>query len=264
MNKTLLTLTAFAAALSTAHAAPSTYVQPGKLTVCMNAAYAPMEYYVGADKTNPVGFDVDLAKALAKKLGLTFQPLEVSLAGIIPALNGGRCDVAWSSLYVTPARSAAADPVPYLKTGYTLLVKADNTSIKGLSDLAGKTLSYQSGSADEQKVTELKNLLATNKLPPVNLLGTDQGINVIQNLMNGKADAAFGQDVSTPDIMAKTGGKLKVVPHAYAPENQIGFYLNKGSKLTPTLRKAINDMARDGTTEKIVKQWKLNPENIIK
>lgn len=238
-------------------------VTPGKLTVCMNAQYAPMEYYEGTDTSNPVGFDVDLAKAAAKQLGLTFVPMEVSLKGIIPALNAGRCDVAWSSLYVTDERSAAADPVPYLKTGYALLIHSDDDSIHTLTDLAGKTLAYQTGSADEPKLEALQAQLAAAHLKPVNPMGTDAGVDVVQNLLNGKADAAFQTDVSTADVVKKTGGKLKAVPDAYPTDNSIGGYTNKGAAINKKLVDALAKVKAAGISARLATKWGLDPSHLM-
>ena len=262
----LLAVTALAGCSSTPASGASGaegVVSPGKLTVCMNAAYAPMEYYEGTDTTNPVGFDVDLAKAAAKQLHLEFVPVEVSLKGIIPALNAGRCDVAWSSLYVTTARSSAASPVPYLKTGYALLVHKNDNSIRALTDLAGKTLAYQTGSADEPKLADLQKQLASAHLKPVQPLGTDAGVDVVQNVLNGKADAAFQTDVSTADVIKTTGDKLKAVPNAYPADNSIGAYTNKGAPINKKLIDALKAVREAGISAKIVAKWGLDAQHLI-
>ena len=230
----------------------------------MNAAYAPMEYYEGTDTSNPVGFDVDLAKAAAKQLHLEFVPVEVSLKGIIPALNAGRCDVASSSsLYVTAERSAAASPVPYLKTGYALLVHKNDNSIHVLTDLAGKTLAYQTGSADEPKLADLQKQLAAAHLKPVQPLGTDAGVDVVQNVLNGKADAAFQTDVSTADVIKTTGDKLKAVPNAYPADNSIGAYTNKGAPINKKLIDALKAVRDAGISAKLAVKWGLDAKHLI-
>lgn len=260
----LLTTTILTGCSSTAAAKGNTdVVSAGKLTVCLNGAYAPMEYYEGTDTTNPVGFDVDLAKAVAKQLHLEYVPVEVSLKGIIPALNAGRCDVAWSSLYITAERSAAASPVPYLKTGYALLVHNNDDSIHTLTDLAGKTLAYQTGSADEPKLADLQKQLAAANLKPVEPLGTDAGVDVVQNLLNGKADAAFQTDVSTADVIKQTGGKLKVVPNAYPTDNTIGAYTNKGAPINKKLIDALKAVRDANTSAKLATKWGLDPHHLI-
>ena len=107
---------------------PSSVTKDGKLTVGMDTSYAPAEF-LAADGKTPVGFDVDIVKALAKTFGLEADPQTSNFDSIIPSI-GSKYDIGVSSFTITPERMKAVDFVSMFKAGSTWVVK------KGDSDTA--------------------------------------------------------------------------------------------------------------------------------
>ena len=104
---------------------PTSLVTAGKLTDCVDIEYPPMEFFASTDETDPnksTGFDVDAARAVATKLGLTLEVVNSGFDALIPDLSAGRCDVVWSALYVSDERLQVADAVPYMATGHAVMV----------------------------------------------------------------------------------------------------------------------------------------------
>ena len=103
---------------------PSSVTKDGKLTVGMDTSYAPAEF-LAADGKTPVGFDVDIVKALAKTFGLEADPQTSNFDSIIPSI-GSKYDIGVSSFTITPERMKAVDFVSIFKAGSTWVVKKGN------------------------------------------------------------------------------------------------------------------------------------------
>ncbi|MDR2553313.1 MAG: transporter substrate-binding domain-containing protein, partial [Treponema sp.] len=87
-------------------AGPSLTIKPGVLTVGMAIEYPPMEYYAPGSKT-PMGFDVEMAKAIAAKMGLQAEFVDTAWDGIFAGVDTGKYDCVISAVTITDARLAA-------------------------------------------------------------------------------------------------------------------------------------------------------------
>src|SRR3954452_21630340 len=114
-----------------------------------------MEYTTSSGKS--VGFDVDMAAALAKTWGDTASASKTAFPGLIPALNSKRCDAVISGIFITPDRKKQAGVVPYMKTHRVLIVKAGNPKkIHSPNQLKSRVVAVQSGTKDEVDVEALR------------------------------------------------------------------------------------------------------------
>ncbi len=95
---------------------PAAIAAAGKLVWCSDVSYAPEEFFM-TDGTTAQGSDVDIAKDIAKRFGVTAEIDNTGFDGIIPALNAKKCDLIISGMNDTPARQAQVDFVDYLKVG---------------------------------------------------------------------------------------------------------------------------------------------------
>ncbi len=141
----LVALSALASAAA-AEPAPS-FVSGGKLIVCLDPTFPPMEYMESADAKEPVGFDVDVIAALAEVWKSEPQIVTLDFSGLLPALDAKRCDMMISGATLKPERLEKFNGVPYLKTGSVVVGNADaDGTFTSYEDFSGETLSYQSGS----------------------------------------------------------------------------------------------------------------------
>jgi ABC-type amino acid transport substrate-binding protein len=126
----------------------------GKLQVGMELAFAPMEFY--DELKHEAGVDVELARALAKQLGVELELVNMGFDDLLPALAAGKVDLVISAMTITPERSQRADFVPYLMAGTGILVKHGNpTNIHRLRDLCGKTVALQEGTSQVPVIQSL-------------------------------------------------------------------------------------------------------------
>lgn len=181
-----------------------TVKERGTLVVGVKTDYPPFGYINEAGKT--AGFDIDLAKQLADRLGVKLELRPVTSANRIPMLMNESIDVIVASMTVTQEREDVVDfSVPYVVLGGKFLIRA-GSGISGYKDLAGKTVAFTQGTpwGDKLKAEqpEAKHLVFQDK--PQAVLA----------LLQGKADA-YVDDAAPLAIFAKQHeGKLAVVGEA--------------------------------------------------
>lgn len=127
----------------------------GILHVGIEMAFPPMEFRDELKK--PAGADVELIGALAKKLGVEVELIDMQFDGLIDAVKSGQVDVLISAMTITPEREAKIDFVPYLEMGSGILVIMGNPKrIMRPADLCGKTVALQEGTTQIEALKSLR------------------------------------------------------------------------------------------------------------
>jgi polar amino acid transport system substrate-binding protein len=214
----------------------------GVLTVGSDTTYPPMEYKEG-DKI--VGFDVDLTKAIAEKIGLKLDYQTSAWDGIFPALIAHKYDMVISAVTITDDRKKEMDfSTPYYKVDQTALVKTDS-GIDSVDKLNGKVAGVQIGTTGEMEAKKIANLKVNTY---------DDNMLAIEDLKAGRVDAVICDSI-VGDVYAKDNKDVKVGFVITTNENYgIAF-----AKDTPELRDAVNaalkGLVDDGTFAEISKKW---------
>lgn len=233
--------------------APGTLVQEGSFTACMDASFPPMEYL---DGQTPKGFDVAVIAAVAETWGVEPVYKNMNFDGLLPAVSSGRCDVAWSGMFVNEERTKTFGVVPYYETGTVLLVQSGNPEgIATPEDLAGKTLVAQTGTLliDEAKALQkrLQGDLTVQAYPKASYL--------IQQLVVGRADAALTQDTEAGYRAKQNPGQFEVA-YEYPAKETFGAYFGKDNdELGAGLRSALEQLDADGTLSRIAEEEGVPP-----
>jgi len=120
----------------------------GEMVVGMEVAYVPYEFFQDGDV---MGYDVDLTRAFADKLGVKVKFVDTEWAGIIPALFAKKFDVIISGMTITAERAQKVNfSMPYAEATSVVLARADDDSVKSADDMTGKRMGAQLGSAADQ------------------------------------------------------------------------------------------------------------------
>ena len=232
---------------------PSSVTKDGKLTVGMDTSYAPAEF-LAADGKTPVGFDVDIVKALAKTFGLEADPQTSNFDSIIPSI-GSKYDIGVSSFTITPERMQAVDFVSMFKAGSTWVVKKGNPNKIDTSELCGLKIAVQTGTTQEEEVNKAaEQCKADNKLD-IQILSNKLQTDVTTNVVTGKADVFYADSPVAGYAIAQTDGELETLgkTEGIAPE---GIVVKKGDQqMDEALQKALQKLIDDGTYMKILKYW---------
>jgi len=225
-------------------------VKPGTLTVGMDATYPPFEYINETTKKFE-GFDVDLMKAVAQKLGLKVEFKNVAWEGIIPGLLAHKYDCICSAMTITKERAKEVDfSRPYFVASQVIVVRANDNRIHGVKDLAGKVVGVQMGTTGEffaEKLIKqgIKFKLRLYKTTP----------DALMDLKDGRLDAVIIDNGIAMWMAKKCPEDYKVIEQRLTHE----YYGIAVAKDNPQLLKAINkallEIFKDGTYTKIYEKW---------
>ena len=221
----------------------------GYITVAMEGTWAPWTYHDEND--NLVGFDVEVAKAVADELGVDVQYQEGEWDGLLAGVQSGRYDIMVNGVGYTEERAQAytfSDPYCYNKTA--LIVRGDNEDIKSLEDLDGKTTCNSANStyqliAEEYgaNVLDVETLDGTLEMV---LAGTD------------RADATLNAEASFLDYMnAHPDANLKIVDY-YPESEKVCIIMPKGDSsdsLKEAINSAIEKLRADGTLSELSNKY---------
>ncbi len=223
--------------------------QKGKLVVGFEGTYPPYNF---KDKDGTYkGYDVDVANAIAKKLGVKPEFVATEWAGIIAGLLSDRYDAIIAQMTVTEERKKQVDfSEPYTIYGPMLIVHKDNTTIKSYKDLNGKTLGVTLGTNFEKRANGWKQ----------------QGINVnvrtypgmneyLSDLAARRLDAAMTDAVAPALAIKENNLPLKQVGGAIEREVQ-AIAVKKGNpELLGAVNKALGEMKADGSLRELSLRW---------
>jgi len=216
-----------------------------ELLIATDTAFVPFEFKQGNEY---VGFDIDLWAAIAKELGVTYQLKPMDFNGIIPALQTRNVDAALAGITIKEERKQVIDfSDGYYDSGFLLMVKSDNDSIKGEADLAGKTVAVKAGTSAADYAKAHFKAKELRQFPNID--------NAYLELRTGRVDAAMHD---TPNVLyyIKTAGdgQVKTVgTQMMAQQYGIGF--PKGSELREPVNAALKKLREDGTYARIYAKW---------
>lgn len=201
------------------------------LVVGTNAAFPPFEYVGGQSGDEIKGFDIELAKQIAKDAGKTLKVENMKFDSLIVALNSGKIDFIASGMTITPERQASVNfSEPYYEATQVLLVNKNNDTIHTLDDIKDKHFAVQLGStADMMSKKYTQNVTAFNT-----------GFEAIMELKNGKVDLVLFDSEPAANYLAKNPD-LKLIKLDFPAE----FYGFAVSKQQPELLTSINNTLKN-------------------
>jgi polar amino acid transport system substrate-binding protein len=230
---------------------PSAVSQDGKLTIGTDLSYAPAEF-VDADGTTPIGFDTDLARALANLMGLEADIVSSSFDAIIPGM-GTRYELGISSFTVTAKRLEAVNMVTYIMAGNQWAVATGNPSGFDGVNVCGFTIGVQTNTTQQDALTEMAAACPADK--PVEILPyADQG-DVTTNLIGGKVQAMWADSPVTQYAVGQSGGKLELLGDITDSAPEAVVVAKADMEMTNAVQAALQKLMDDGTLKAILGAW---------
>ncbi|MGN8769220.1 transporter substrate-binding domain-containing protein [Paenibacillus barengoltzii] len=222
----------------------------GVIKVGLMGTYAPYNFLNENKEID--GFDADIAKEVAKRLGVKVEFAPQEFSGLIPSLQAGKIDAIISQVTITDERKQQIDfTQPYITNQVKIIVKDDNNSITKLEDFKGKNIGVGLGTNDE-------SYLRNDVLPQVGnfeIKTYDDVITSLQDLNAGRIDATINNLYALKPIVDKNGYKIKAVGDAIKSD-QAGIAIRKNNpEFLAALDQALTDMKADGTYNTIFQKW---------
>lgn len=233
---------------------PEAIKSKGEMVVASDASYAPMES-VAADGKTIVGFDPDMANAIAKVLGLKAKVVNASFDGILPGLQSGKYDVGMSSFTDTKEREQTVNFVVYFSAGTSFYVKADGgPTINTLDDLCGHKVAVEKGTTQQNdSLAQTKKCKAAGKPGVTVLVFPDQnGANLA--LSTGRADVGMADTPVAAYIVKQSEGKFKLSGQQYGAA-PFGIAIPKNTDMDKAVQAAMKVLISNGEYKTILSKW---------
>ncbi|EHI75933.1 ABC transporter, substrate-binding protein, family 3 [Streptococcus sp. oral taxon 058 str. F0407] len=221
----------------------------GKLVVALNPEFAPFEYQKLVDGKNQiVGSDVELAKAIAKELGVEVEFSPMSFDNVLASLDSGKADLAISGVSKTEERSQVYDfSIPYYTSKNKVIVrKSELTNYQSVKDLAQKKVGAQKGSIQETLVKET--------LQNSSLVSLPKNGNLITDLKSGQLDVLiFEEPVAKGFVENNPDLAIAEFDVDNDKEDSYAVAMKKDSKeLKDAVDKTIQKLKDSGELDKLI------------
>ncbi|MBR5236533.1 MAG: transporter substrate-binding domain-containing protein [Clostridia bacterium] len=214
------------------------------LTMATNAEFPPFEYLEGEEI---VGADVDMAKALAEKLGMELEITNIDFDAALTGAATGKYDVAVAGITANDERRKNMDfSNDYYKASQAIIVMADS-EIKVAADLEGKTVSCQEGTTGEQYLLDNEYAIQSFKT----------GAEAISALTTGKVQAVVIDDAVAKALSDKQNGATIVLDEPLTKENYAIATKKGNTELVEKINKALDELKADGTLAAIFAEYDL-------
>ena len=215
----------------------------GTLTMATNAYFPPYEYSDGQDV---IGIDVDIAQAIADKLGLKLKIEDMEFDSIITAVSTGKADLGLAGMTVTPDRQKNVDFSDSYATGIQSVIVKEDSTIAKIDDLEGKKIGVQ--------LSTTGDIYATDDFGKDSVVQYNKGNDAVMALTQGQVDAVIIDNEPAKSYVAANKG-LKILDTEYATENYAACIAKDNTGLTKAVNKALAELKADGTLQKIVDKY---------
>ena len=228
-----------------------TTVTEGKLTMSTNATFPPYEML--ADDGSFEGIDVEVAGAIAEKLGLELQIDDMSFDAALLAVQGDspKADIVMAGVTVTEDRQLVMNFSDSYATGIQVVIVKEGSDIKSIDDLEGKKIGTQMGTTGYIYCSDTPE---NGGYGEENVIAYDSGITAVQALVNGQVDCVV-IDNEPAQAYVKANAGLSILDTEFTNEDyDIG--MNKGNAcVLAAVNAAMAELKADGTFQKIVDKY---------
>lgn len=222
----------------------------GTLTMCTNAAFPPYEFY--DEDGNPTGIDVEIAQAVAAKLGYDVEVVDIEFAQCIPGVQSGKYDFAAAGMTVTEERQQMVQFTDTYATGIQVVIVPEDCEFEGLDDFVDANGSVKVG----VQMATTGDLYATWDYEDEGKGTVDRyanGAAAVQALLAGKVDCVVIDNEPAKNFVAQNEG-LKILETAYAVEDYAMAFA-KDSEIFEAFNAALNELIADGTVQAIIDKY---------
>ena len=208
-----------------------------------NAEFPPYEYY---EKEQIVGIDVEIAAAIADKLGMELVIEDMKFDSIIASVVSGGVDIGVAGMTVTPDRLESVNFSSSYATGIQSVIVKEGSAIKTLDDLNGKKIGVQ--------LTTTGDVFASKDYGEDNVIKYAKGADAVLALIGGDVDAVI-IDNAPAKVFVDANPGLTLLDTDYAIEEYAIAVAKDNTELLDAINGALEDLIADGTIDKIIAKY---------
>ena len=239
-------------AAAPAEAAPAgevSTVTAGELHMATNAAFPP--YEMVADDGSFEGIDVEIAGAIAEKLGLTLVVDDMDFGSIITAVQTGKEDIAMAGLTVTDERKENVDFTDSYATGVQVVIVTEDSDIASIDDLTGKQIGCQESTTGSIYCSDTPE---NGGYGEENVTAFPNGANAVQALISGKVDCVVIDSQPAQEFVKQNEG-LKILDTEFVTEDYAIGVSKDNTALRDAVNTALKELIDDGTVQSILDKY---------
>jgi polar amino acid transport system substrate-binding protein len=261
-------LACLVAGAATAQTLPSgALLAPGTISFAADFAAAPNQF-LNPDGSKD-GLNVDLCGAIASRMGVKIDWVNLAFPGLVPGLQGQRFDALCTAIFINPDRQRVMNMVPYVQWGEGLMVPKASLLAKDCPFTPGKDASYDgcfdalagkriavaaSGTTNTHLVAESARMVAAGK-PAIVIRAFDSNADAIQAVVSGQADAGYLNDPQAAFFINRSNNGYQLAFTGYASNQLALATLKPNTALADAFVTALTAMKADGSYGKILAKW---------
>jgi len=220
-------------------------VEEGKLTMATNAFFPPYEYY---DGDTIVGIDAEIAQAIADKLGMELEIVDIEFDSIIAGIQAGKYDMGMAGMTVTEDRLKSVNFSTTYATAVQQIIVTEDSEITSVDDLIGGDyiVGVQSGTTGD--------IYMTDDVGEDRVDRYQKGNDAVVALTSGKVDAVCIDSEPAKAFIAANEG-LKILDTPYVEEEYAIAIAQDNTELLDAINGALDELIADGTVDSIVSKY---------
>lgn len=216
----------------------------GTLRMGTNATFPP--YEMVDDNNNVVGIDPDIAQAVADKLGMKLEIINMEFDALIPALTSDQIDIAFAGMTVNPERAEQVDFTNSYATGIQAIIVPEDSDITKVEDLKDKKVGVQTTTTGDQ--------YCSNDLGEDHVQRFESGVIATQALVNGQVDAVVIDNEPAKAYVEANEG-LKILETEYAVEDYAAAVAKGNTELLDKVNGALDELKNEGKLDEIIAKY---------
>lgn len=221
-----------------------TTVTDGVLTLGTNVSFPPYEYY---DGDTPTGIDIEIATAVAEKLGLKLEVVDMDFGSIITSVQQGKIDCSFAGMTVTEERKQNVNFTQSYSTGVQAIIVPEDSDIKTADDLKNADL------IGVQESTT-GHIYCSDDFGEDHVVAYTNGATAVQALVSGKVDCVVIDEQPAKNYVEANEG-LKILDTAYVTEDYAACVSKDNEALLSAMDEAITELKEDGTIQSILDKY---------
>ena len=238
---------------------PQSYKDRGELTVAMDLHFPPTTF-LAEDNQTAIGLNPDIARLIAKKLGLKLNFADTKFDTIIPGLDGGRYDFTATTMSKTEDRLKVLDMIDYFKAGNSVAVPAGNPQNLTVETLCGKNIAVTQGSTGQLlRLPALSEQTCTSKgQPAINPVTLPNIQEALTQLHSKRIDGILYDTTSLGWAAKQQPDSFTVIGRVNVGSSDVtAIGLKKNSPLTPALQAAVQSVLDSPEYKESLETWGL-------